>query len=137
MSNGTAGDNEFADGDKELYNSQLEKFKALQSWLASNGANYGFASSLDEVDEAARESLLEADLTTLDGPTPLLLPRESVKNELINKIVARQQVWATTHAQTTAMIKALAQLKEDVGFTTSDEELLGFMSSDEESEMEL
>ncbi|KAI5475631.1 hypothetical protein MNV49_001092 [Pseudohyphozyma bogoriensis] len=82
MSNGTACYIDFAAGDKELYTSQLEKFRALQSWLASNGANYGFASSLDEVDEAGRESLLEvynsatkADLTTLDVPTPLLLPR--------------------------------------------------------------
>ncbi|GAA5885046.1 hypothetical protein JCM6882_007208 [Rhodosporidiobolus microsporus] len=75
---------DFASGDSAAYDAAIERYNALVSWIAANGAKYGLAEKLDELDESGRETLMavyEGDtkitltLSSLSPPPSLLLPR--------------------------------------------------------------
>lgn len=61
---------DFASGDQARYDDELSQYSALKNWLAQNGAKYGLARELSELDETARETLTavygsEAKVSTL------------------------------------------------------------------------
>ncbi|GAA5908798.1 uncharacterized protein JCM6883_004171 [Sporobolomyces salmoneus] len=75
---------DFAAGDQARYDHDYSQYKALEKWLAQNGAKYGLPEELNELDEASRETLTamyEAETkTTLTAssfspPASLRLPR--------------------------------------------------------------
>lgn len=49
---------DFASGDEAAYDAALERYNSLVAWLAANGAKYGLAAKLDELDESGRETLM-------------------------------------------------------------------------------
>ncbi|KPV76885.1 uncharacterized protein RHOBADRAFT_51870 [Rhodotorula graminis WP1] len=75
---------DFAAGDADAHKVELSRYQALARWLEASGAKYGLARRLDELDDAARETLVavyegetQIVLTPADlsPPTSLLLPR--------------------------------------------------------------
>lgn len=49
---------DFAAGDADTYKTELGRYQELVRWLEASGAKYGLARRLDELDEAARETLV-------------------------------------------------------------------------------
>lgn len=47
----------FAAGDSQAYEKALRRYQELVKWLAENGAKYGLAGKLEELDDAGRETL--------------------------------------------------------------------------------
>ncbi|GAA5844860.1 hypothetical protein JCM9279_000020 [Rhodotorula babjevae] len=75
---------DFAAGDADAYKEELRRYQELARWLEASGAKYGLPGRLDELDEAARETLVavyegETQIaltpTALSPPASLLLPR--------------------------------------------------------------
>ncbi|BGP37374.1 hypothetical protein JCM10450v2_001283 [Rhodotorula kratochvilovae] len=75
---------DFAAGDTDAYRHDLGRFQDLAAWLKANGAKYGLPARVDDLDDAARETLTavyEGDTkitltpSALSPPPSLLLPR--------------------------------------------------------------
>uniref|UniRef100_A0A0K3CIN9 peptidylprolyl isomerase n=1 Tax=Rhodotorula toruloides TaxID=5286 RepID=A0A0K3CIN9_RHOTO len=76
----------FAAGDSQAYETALRRYQELVKWLGENGAKYGLAGKLEDLDDAGRETLTavyEGDTkislqpSDLSPPSSLLLPRLS------------------------------------------------------------
>ncbi|GAA5954550.1 hypothetical protein JCM8115_004622 [Rhodotorula mucilaginosa] len=75
---------DFAAGKQDAHDDAVRRYESLVSWLETNGPKYGLASRLEDLDEAAQETLTavysgdaqtELSASDLRPPPSLLLPR--------------------------------------------------------------
>ncbi|KAM0751116.1 cyclophilin-like protein, partial [Meredithblackwellia eburnea MCA 4105] len=92
---------DFAAGDQAAYDEEVKRYKALESWLGSNGAAYGFETGQgpSDLDDVGRETLKDvyegAEKITL-SPSSFAPPRSLVLPRLFLTLSASPGLTKTT-----------------------------------------